>query len=134
MECLKVEELLSDYIENDISEELHKAVSMHLRECKACQTLKDKIEDLMSMATELEEDVPFFLKNRLYNIPDMEEEEPENSPYLKWVAAMIGAFVLFLNLFYFTNIFPAANKTLHLVVAKVERVAVETEAYLEHKG
>lgn len=134
MDCIKVEDILSDYLENEISEDLHKEVSLHLETCASCMALKEKIEELVNFFPELEEDVPFFLKNRLYYIPESQEEDDYTDAkysYLRWVAAVIGTFVLFLNLFYFTNLYPPANRTLHSVVSKVKGITVDTGEFFQ---
>ncbi len=131
MDCDKVEDLLSGYIENDLSRDIRKEISRHLEKCDECRLLKEKIEELIHSFPELQEDVPFFLKNRLYFIPESQQREEERNSYLKWVAAVVGTFVLFLNLFYFTNIYPPANRALHSVVSSIETLAVETGAFFE---
>lgn len=135
MDCKQVEDLLSEYIEHELPPEVHKEVSKHLEKCLPCHVLKDQVEELMSAFPELEEEVPFFLKNRLYYIPEAEQDNVIDLEvkwsYLKWVAAVIGTFVLFLNLFYFTNIYPSANRVLHSVVSGIETLAVKTEAVYE---
>jgi predicted anti-sigma-YlaC factor YlaD len=134
MDCQKVENLMSTYIENEVSRELHKEITLHLEQCERCRHLKEKVEELLVAFPELEEDVPFFLKNRLYYIPESQEIEEINESkfyYLRWVAAIIGTFVLFLNLFYFTNIYPPANKTLHNIVSGIKSFTVETGAFIQ---
>ena len=134
MDCKKVEDLISRFIENDVSGNLYKEISLHIKGCDKCRKLKEKIEDLISISSELEEDLPFFLKNRLYNISEPTQstkKEKIGSRYLKWIAALIGAVVLFLNIFYFTNIYPQANRSLHLVVSKIETFAVQTESFIK---
>lgn len=134
MDCKKVEDLISRFIENDVSENLHKEVSLHIKGCDRCKKLKEKIENLMFLSSELEEDLPFFLKNRLYNIPEPTQSTQKDKighGYLKWIAALIGAIALLLNIFYFTNIYPQANRTLHLVVSKIETFVVQTGSFVE---
>ena len=134
MDCTHVEDLISGYIENELPPELHKEVFLHLETCKSCGLLKEKVEELMYSFQELEEEVPFFVRNRLYYIPESQHNriEMENErQYLKWMAAMIGAFVLFLNLFYFTNIYPPANRVLHEMVSGIKTLSVKTEAIYE---
>jgi predicted anti-sigma-YlaC factor YlaD len=131
MNCKKVEDLLSNYIENDLSEDVRKEVSLHLNECENCRQLKEKIEELIYSFNELEEDVPFFLKNRLLYIHESQEDDQSKYYYLKWVAAVIGTIILFLNLFYFTNIYPSANRAMHSVSSKIETIIVKTEAFFE---
>ena len=135
MNCKRVEELLSMYIENELPGELHREISLHLGHCDQCRVLKEKIEELIYVFPDLEEEVPFFLKNRLYYIPESqavtEARRESKFFYLKWLAAAIGTFVLFLNLFYFTNIYPPAKRVLHSVVARIKTFTVETEAFIE---
>jgi hypothetical protein len=134
MDCQNVEDLMSLYIEHEVSNGLHKEISLHLEQCESCRLLKEKVEELMVAFPELEEDVPFFLKNRLYYIPESQEIEELNESrfyFLRWVAAIIGTFVLFLNLFYFTNIYPPANRTLHNIVSGIRSFTVETGAFIE---
>lgn len=134
MECTHVQDLISGYIENELSRELHKEVSLHLETCEDCRRLKEKVEELVYAFPELEEEVPFFVKNRLYYIPESQDNiiqmEGERL-YLKWLAAMVGTFVLFLNLFYFTNIVPPANRALHLMVSGIKTISVKTEGIYE---
>lgn len=131
MDCQKIEDLLSEYIENDLSQQLRHEVTRHLDRCESCRRLKEKMETLIHSFPDLEEDVPFFLKNRLLYIQETQQDEESKYYYLKWVAAVIGTFVLFLNLFYFTNIYPPANKTLHATVSHIEAFFVQTEALFE---
>lgn len=135
MDCKRVEDLLSMYIENELPKELHREISLHLEHCDQCRVLKEKIEELIYVFPDLEEEVPFFLKNRLYYIPEsqavMEERRESKFFYLKWLAAAIGTFVLFLNLFYFTNIYPPAKRMLHSMVARIKTFTVETGAFID---
>ena len=135
MNCNRVEELLSMYIESELPEELHREVSLHLENCDQCRVLKEKIEELIYVFPDLEEEVPFFLKNRLYYIPESqavtEQRRESKFFYFKWLAAAIGTFVLFLNLFYFTNIYPPAKRMLHSVVARIKTFTVETGAFID---
>ncbi|MCK4836485.1 MAG: zf-HC2 domain-containing protein [Candidatus Aminicenantes bacterium] len=131
MECKKVESFISKYIENDVTEQERKEISSHLKQCKNCQQLKENIENMIYLYPELQEEIPFFLKNKLYNIFEFTEEKEIKYGYSKWVAAGVGTLVLFLNLFYFTNIYPAANKSLHIALARVEKFVVETKAFIE---
>lgn len=135
MNCKRVEDSLSMYIENGLPQELHREVSLHLEQCDQCRQLKEKMEELLYVFPELEEEVPFFLKNRLYYIPESQTVIAEKTEskffYLKWLAAAIGTFVLFLNLFYFTNIYPPAKRVLHSMVAQIRTLTVETGAFIE---
>lgn len=138
MDCTNVEELISEYIENELPRDVQQEISLHLETCESCRNVKEKIEELVYSFPELEEEVPFYLKNRLLYIPESQEDDDNNiiemvdrSLFLKYMAAAIGGFLIMLNLFYFTNIYPAANRFLHSVVSGIETAAVRTEAIFE---
>ena len=132
MNCNKFEELLSAYQDSTLNPDQKKEFTEHMKECPDCEGIIERVNHVKSILPELNRDVPFYLKNRLYLIGETEEEirPATNYGYIRWVAAAIGTLVLFLNLFYFTNIFPAANKTLHTAVAGIENFVVEAEAFI----
>jgi len=93
---------------------------------------KKKWENFFSLS-DLQEEVPFFLKNRLYNIPEIVEKKnrARTIHFPKWLAAAVGTVILFLNLFYFTNIFPSVNREMHSWVSSVEKFVVRSGGWLE---
>jgi len=132
MECGMVENVLMDFLENKLDKDQTALVAAHLRKCPGCKRLHEKIEGLILRLPDLAAEVPFFLENRLYNIPERAEKRREiqlNFP--KWAAAVVGTVVLFSNLFYFTNIYPPANKGIHSLVSHVERIIVRTGGWIE---
>lgn len=136
MDCNLVEERISRYIENDLSAAETQAVYEHIQSCPGCRELLEQMERIMFMCGDLSEEVPFFVRNRLYNIAESHVPETpvvsgRTVTVLKWAAAMLGAGVLFLNLLYFTSIVPPANRFLHRTVARIETLAVEAFAYVE---
>lgn len=134
MDCIQVSELISMYLEDELSPELHDEMTQHLEQCTTCRELKEKVAEMLFTFPELEEEVPFFLKNRLYYIPESQNimELPETRFfYLKWVAAVVGPLIIFLNLMYFTPIYPPANRLLHTAVSKIETLTVEAGAFFD---
>ena len=131
--CKEIEFLLSAYLENELSPAESDIVARHLRECNSCRQLKEKMEDLLLKMSDLQEEVPFFLKNRLFNIPEISEKKKSAKMiyFPKWLAAAVGTVILFLNLFYFTNIFPPANRRMHAVVGSIETFVVQTGGWFE---
>jgi hypothetical protein len=131
--CREIESLLSAYLENELTKEESENIAEHLKDCPECLNKKEKIEELIFKLSDLQEEVPFFLKNRLYNIPEIvEKKKPANLFYFpKWLAAAVGTIILFLNLFYFTNIFPPANREMHSFVYSVEKLVVKTGGWFE---
>ncbi|MCG2812189.1 MAG: zf-HC2 domain-containing protein [Candidatus Aminicenantes bacterium] len=131
--CREIESLLSAYLENELPKEELENISDHLNGCSACLGKKEKMEEILLKLSELQEEVPFFLKNRLLNIPDLiEKTKPLKSLFFpKWLAAAVGTIILFLNLFYFTNIFPPVNREVHSVVSSIEKFIVKTGGWFE---
>jgi len=131
--CKEIENVLSAYLENELSPAESDRITRHLAACPPCRKLKEKMEEILLRMADLQEDVPFFLKNRLFNIPEISEKKHAAKIvyFPKWLAASIGTVVLFLNLFYFTNIFPSVNRELHSVVGSVETFVVRTGGWFE---
>ncbi len=132
MKCNEFEEFLSAFQDNLLNPDQKKEFKTHLNLCKQCSELSETISNIKTILPELDREVPFFIRNRLYLIGEASDEKSQekNYGYIKWIAAAIGTAILFLNIFYFTNIFPAANKTLHTAVAGIENFVVETEAFI----
>jgi predicted anti-sigma-YlaC factor YlaD len=131
--CKEIELLFSAYLGNELSKEESDELSVHLNCCPECNEKKDKIAEIVSKLSELQEEVPFFLKNRLLNIPEIcEKKKPAKLLYFpKWLAAAVGTIILFLNLFYFTNIFPPVNREMHAFVSSAEKFIVQTGGWLD---
>jgi hypothetical protein len=131
--CREIESLLSAYLENDLSKEELENIENHLNTCPDCLLKKDKMEEVTSKLSDLQEEVPFFLKNRLYNIPEIvEKKNPVKLLFFpKWLAAAVGTIILFLNLFYFTNVFPPVNREVHSFVSTIEKFVVKTGGWFE---
>jgi ABC-type bacteriocin/lantibiotic exporter with double-glycine peptidase domain len=131
--CREIEALLSAYVENELSREDAAGVVEHLGACPGCLAKKEKMEEIIFRLSDLQEEVPFFLKNRLYNIPEtLGKKAPARILYFpKWLAAAVGTVILFLNLFYFTNIFPPVNREMHAFVSSVEKIVVKSGGWFE---
>jgi len=132
--CREIQELLASYIDRDLQPEIREEIDQHLPRCPECRALKQTMESLLERLPDLEEEIPFFLRNRLLNIPDR-KKAPNRAWTMvfmgKWAAALIGSVLLFLNLFYFTDIYPAANRTMHSVVSQMEKLVSQTGGFVE---
>ena len=131
--CKEIEAMLSAYLENELSPEESERIAQHLAACPHCLNLKEIMAELLLKLSDLQEEVPFFLKNRLFNIPEISEKKKfaKIIYFPKWLAAAAGTIILFLNLFYFTNIFPSANREMHLAVGSIEKFVVQTGGWFE---
>lgn len=136
MDCNRVEELLSRYIENDLNTKTQNEMTAHFKHCTTCNNLLKDIKILVSETSELNEEIPFYIKNRLLYIPEsikLDKDNDDQFKYFKLIAAMLGGIILMLNIFYKTNVFPQAHYFLHKTVAKIERFAVETKSFIFQK-
>ena len=140
MKCHDIENHISAFLENELSAELRHEVAAHLGQCQSCSRLHESLENLIFELHDLEEEMPFHLRNRLYNIPTrLQVEPPRISQWLrqwitispKWVAAAVGTIILCLNLFYFTTVLPPVNRSLHLLTANVEKWAGQAGGFIE---
>ena len=132
--CLRFEEHLSDWIEGQLDPQTTAFMEEHARKCPACATLREMMDQTLSLGPTLQEEVPFYLKNRLYIIPENQyAEAAEDTPsrMLRLAAAMVGISVLLLHLFYFTNLVPAGNRVVHRFFSGLGNVVVTVSALLE---
>jgi len=132
--CLRFEEHLSDWIEGQLDPQTTLFMEQHAKACVSCANLRDMMDQTIYLAPSLQEDVPFFLKNRLYNIPENQHADAaEDTPskMLRLAAAMVGISVLLLHLFYFTNLVPAGNRIVHRLFSGLGNMVVNVSALLE---
>ena len=121
MECVMVENVLMDFMERKLDKDQIALIAAHLRKCPACKRLHEKMEWMLLRLADLEEDVPFFLKNRLSIFPSgLKNGERSGLVSPNGRRRVFGTVILFSNLFYFTNIYPPANKGIHSLVSHVE--------------
>ena len=70
MECERIEELLSPYLEEELSPEDRQSVERHLSSCPDCTELLSFMKEANSALTAFPEvEVSKSLRNRLYEIP-----------------------------------------------------------------
>ena len=64
--CTKVVELLSDFIDNTLTAEMHKAMTQHLENCRGCRVLRETYESTQHLCREvLQTSCPAELGDRL---------------------------------------------------------------------
>jgi hypothetical protein len=134
MRCQEVEELLSAYLEGELPAGTDTDIERHLQECSACYQTKENLDLLLSKLPDLQVEVPFFLKNRLYNIAEVPVPVPAVWSFgwlPRWVVTAAAAVVLLCGLFYFSNFYPAANRQMHALVTGVDRVIARTGGWME---
>jgi len=141
MECEKIEELLSPYLEGELSSEEKREVEKHLKTCKSCSVLFSSMEETQeSLADFPELEVSENLLNRLYSIPDKEKRFKLNfdfllRPSLQPVLAA-ATIVLTLISFYLFNpdkhqIDKSISRQIHLGYSKIETLYAKAESFAD---
>lgn len=68
MKCEEICRLISEYLDNELDEELHEAISRHLAECRKCTVFLHTIEETLHFSREIYKvkKVPLKVINRVY--------------------------------------------------------------------
>ncbi len=75
MKCKKIEELLSPYLEDELSPEEKGAVAKHLKTCENCSLLFSLMEETKESLADIPElEVSENLLDRLYSIPSKKKK------------------------------------------------------------
>ncbi len=144
MKCEHIEELLSPYLEDELSREEKRAVEEHVKSCQSCSlllsNLKEATESLVSLP-ELE--VSQGLLNQLYSIPGKKKRfslalDFFLRPSLQPILAII-AILLTLVSFYFFNpnkksFNRAISRHLHLGYSQVGKLYAKAESFTASLG
>lgn len=144
MKCERVEELLSPYMEDDLSQEDRRAVEEHLKSCPSCSLLLSSLKETTeSLADFPETEVSGGLLNTLYAIPDRKKRFSLGldfflRPSLQPVLAAI-TIVLTLISFYFFNPNKKAfdrevSRQLHLGYSQFGKLYAKAESFTASLG
>ena len=147
MECNVCENLLSPYLEDELSAEDSLAVEEHLESCKECSLLFEMLREThKSLADFPQAEMSEALLERLYDIPQEKRKfrisldflvRPALQPYL--AAATILLTVLSFYLFHpeKSAIDKSINRQIHLGYSKIGKLYAEAETFTvslgEHK-
>jgi hypothetical protein len=83
MTCEHIEDLLSPYLENELSPEQAQAVADHLTACSGCRELLSLMQEVsLSLTTFPEVEVSRELQSRLHAIPDKKKRFRLNLDFL----------------------------------------------------
>lgn len=144
MKCEKAEELLSPYIEDELSIEEKKAVESHLETCENCSFLFSSIEETMESLTEFPElNVSESLLDRIYAIPSKKRRfkfsfdfllRPSFQPIL--AAATILLTIISLYMFHpeRNRVNKFVDRQIHLGYSKVGRLYAKAESFATSLG
>jgi len=138
MKCEEARELFIELIDNSLPPFMRKDLENHLTACAQCQQLFENYQQLLSELGELKSEPPFWVKIKLNNIfLQLPEEKPQRKKNVfqilmnKWVVAVAAMLIVLMNLFYFTNIFPPANRGMRTLLASAEALICKAEGFFE---
>ncbi len=144
MKCEQIEELLSPYLEDELSREERRVVEEHVKSCESCSLLLSSLEETTESLGRLPElKVSQGLLNQLYSIPGKKKRFSLSlnfflRPSLQPVLAVIGI-VLVLVSFYFFNPNKKAfeqkiSRQLHLGYSEVGKLYAKAESFTASLG
>lgn len=144
MKCKDIEDLLSPYLEDELSREERKAVEEHVKSCESCSLLLSSLEETTGFLVDFPElEVNDRLLNQLYSIPEKKKRFSLGlgfflRPSLQPVLAAI-TIVLTLVSFYFFNPNKKSfdreiSRRLHLGYSQVGKLYAKAESFTASLG
>jgi predicted anti-sigma-YlaC factor YlaD len=147
MKCEKIEELLSPYLENELSPEEKGAVAKHLKTCENCSLLFSFMEETKeSLAGIPELEVSENLLDRLYSISSKKKRFKLRLPSLDFLVRpslqpvlTVATIMLIMISFYFfgpnkSSIDKSISRQIHLGYSKIERLYAKAESFTASLG
>lgn len=132
MKCEKIEELLSPYLENELSPEEKAAVKNHLKVCPNCSALLSSMDESKESLSDFPElEVSQGLLNRLYDLPRAKKKFRFSldflvRPSLQPVFAAASILLMLVSLYAFNPdrslIDKSIDKQIHLGYSKIEKL------------
>jgi len=136
MKCEKILELLSPYVENELSAEEKAAVKHHLQTCPNCSSLLSNLEEIHeSLADFPELEVSQDLLERLYTLPRKKRKFNLGldfflRPSLQPVLAVACIFFILISFYFFhpnkKSIHQSLERQVHLGYSKIVRLCAKT--------
>jgi len=144
MKCEHAEELLSPYLEDELSREDKRAVEEHLKSCKSCSLLFSSLQETTKSLVGLPElEVSDSLLNRLYTIPEKKRKfslgldfflRPSLQPVLAAITIVLTP-VSYTHLRAHKKSFDQEiSRQLHLGYSKVGRLYAKAESFTASLG
>ncbi len=147
MKCKKIEELLSPYLEDELSPEEKGAVAKHLKTCENCSLLFSYMEETKeSLAGIPELEVSENLLDRLYSISSKKKRFKLRVPSFDFLVRpslqpvlTVATIMLIMISFYFfgpskSSIDKSISRQIHLGYSKIERLYAKAESFTASLG
>ena len=138
MECKTIEDLLSPYLEDELTLEERQTMEEHLRSCQSCAELLSFMEEARtSLATLPELEVSEDLTKKLYDLPQKKKKfslvfDFLLRPSLQPVMAAATVLLVVVSFYMFhpnrSAIDRALERQLHIGYSKVEKLYAEAES------
>ncbi len=141
MKCEKIEELLSPYLDNDLSLAEKNAVVEHLKTCPSCSELLSFLKESQESLTDFPQlELSENLLDRLYAIPSKKKRFKFSldfllQPSLQPVFAAATILMIIVS-FYLYNpdrkfIEKSIDRQVHLGYSKIERMYAKVESFTD---
>ena len=147
MKCERIEELLSPYLEDELSPEEKGAVAEHLKTCESCSLLFSYMEETReSLAGIPELEVSENLLDRLYSISSKKKRFKLRLPSFDFLVRpslqpvlTVATIMLIMVSFYFfgpnkSSIDKSISRQIHLGYSKIERLYARAESFTASLG
>jgi hypothetical protein len=144
MECKHIEDLLSPYLEDELTGEERQTVEEHLASCPACAELFSLMKEAQtSLSTFPELEISRDLVERLYGIPRKKKRfslvydfllRPSLQPILAAVTILLTVVSFYMFHPNRSAIDEAIERQFHLGVSKVEKLYYEAESLTHSLG
>ncbi|MGD2246578.1 MAG: zf-HC2 domain-containing protein [Candidatus Aminicenantes bacterium] len=139
MECDRIEELLSPYLEDELSPKDRQSVEQHLNSCTDCADLLSFLRDTNEALTAFPEvEISENLKNRLYEIPVEKKKFVLNldfllRPSLQPVLAVATILLMLISFYLFHPDRSIINRTIdreiHKGYSKIGQLYTKAESF-----
>jgi hypothetical protein len=147
MKCEKIEELLSPYLEDELSPEEKGAVAKHLKTCKNCSLLFSYMEETRESLADIPElEVSENLLDRLYSISSKKKRFKLRLPSFDFLVRpslqpvlTVATIMLIMVSFYFfgpnkSSIDKSISRQIHLGYSKIESLYAKAESFTASLG
>lgn len=144
MKCKTVEELLSPYIEDELSIEEKKAVEKHIETCENCSLLFSSMGETLESLTEFPElSVSENLLDRIYAIPSKKRRynfsfdflfRPSFQPILAAVTILLTIISLYMFHPERNHVNKFVDRQIHLSYSKVGKLYAKAETFATSLG
>ena len=147
MKCERIEELLSPYLEDELSPEEKGAVAKHLKTCESCSLLFSYMEETReSLAGIPELEVSENLLDRLYSISSKKKRFKLRLPSFDFLVRpslqpvlTVATIMLIMVSFYFfgpnkSSIDKSISRQIHLGYSKIETLYARAESFTASLG